>query len=126
MWRAGVKRNLSQLLCTAVIALLVTLAFGLSTSDAQTLDLQSAKAQGLVGEQANGYLGIPNPPGTVEVQKLVADINLKRRALYQQRAAALSPPVSLEQYEAIAGAKLVQSAKPGEYVQGSDGRWVKI
>jgi hypothetical protein len=106
--------------------LCILLAFGLFALEAQALDLQTAKAQGLVGEQANGYLGIPNPPASAEVQNLVEDINLKRRELYQQRAAALSPPVSLEQYEAIAGAKLVQSAKPGEYVRGSDGRWVKL
>jgi uncharacterized protein len=115
----------NHVLRSAVVAVLAMIALGCSITGAAAIDLASAKAQGLVGEQANGYLGIPKPPGSAEVQALVADINLKRRELYQQRAAALQPPVSLEQYEAIAGAKLVEAAKPGEYVRGSDGVWVQ-
>ena len=111
---------------TALVALIALIGFALSAGGALALDVQSAKAQGLVGEQADGYLGIPNPPGSAEVQKLVADVNLKRRELYQQRAAALSPPVSLEQYEAVAGDKLIRNAKSGEYVCSADGTWSKV
>jgi uncharacterized protein len=115
----------NPMLRSAFVAVIAVIAVGLSITGASAIDLASAKAQGLVGEQANGYLGIPHPPGSAEVQALVADTNLKRRELYQQRAAALSPPVSLEQYEAIIGAKLVAAAKPGEYVRGTDGAWVQ-
>ena len=108
-----------------VVAALALCAIGFSIVSAQALDIHQAKSQGLVGEQADGYVGIPNPPGSAEVQKLVADVNLQRRELYQKAAAAMSPPVSLEAYAAIAGAKLVQSAPSGEYVRGSDGKWVK-
>ena len=111
---------------TALIAVIALIGFALSANDAFALDVQSAKAQGLIGEQANGYLGIPNPPGSAEVQQLVADTNLKRRALYQQRAAALTPPVSLEQYEAVAGDKLIKSAKSGEYIRSAEGVWSKV
>jgi uncharacterized protein len=124
MWRAAIKlESDSQALRGVLVAVLVCFVLVLSAGGAQALDLQTAKAQGLVGEQSDGYLGIPNPPGSADVQKLVADINLKRRELYQKSAAALSPPVSLEQYEVIIGAKLISEAKPGEYVRGADGAW---
>ncbi|MFZ1989354.1 MAG: YdbL family protein [Alphaproteobacteria bacterium] len=107
-----------------IMALLVVVAlFGASTG-AFALDLQSAKAQGLVGEQADGYLGIPSPPGSDEVQKLVADINLKRRAHYQEIATGNG--TTLDAVEALAGQKLVQSAKSGEYVRGTDNVWIKV
>lgn len=110
----------------AFAALFAAMMLTFSVVAAQAITLQTAKSQGLVGEQANGYLGIVHPPGSAELQKLVADINLKRRALYQQRAAAMSPPVSLKQYEAIIGATLVKQSKRGEYVRGTDGRWVQV
>lgn len=107
----------------AIIAvLLVVAAFG--GTSALALDVSSAKAQGLVGEQADGYLGIPNPPGSDEVQKFVADINLKRRAHYQEIASGNG--TSLEAVQELAGQKLIESAKPGEYVRGTDGVWTKV
>jgi uncharacterized protein len=107
----------------AVVALLLLIAiFGASTS-VFALDVQSAKTQGLVGEQTDGYLGIPNPPGSDEVQKFVADVNLKRRAHYQEIAA--SNGTTLEAVQELAGKKLVEGAKSGEYVRGSDGAWTK-
>jgi len=106
-----------------IVALVLAFAmFGASTG-AFALDVQSAKAQGLVGEQTDGYLGIPNPPGSDEVQKLVADTNLKRRAHYQEIANGNG--TSLEAVQELAGQKLVTSAKAGEYVRGSDGVWTK-
>jgi len=105
------------------VALLTAFAMLAATSGAYALDVQSAKAQGLVGEQADGYLGIPNPPGSDEVQKLVADTNLKRRAHYQD--IAKTNGTSLEAVQELAGQKLIQTAKPGEYVRGTDGIWVK-
>jgi uncharacterized protein YdbL (DUF1318 family) len=107
-----------------LIGLCALIALSFAAVSAQALDLRSAKAQGLVGEQIDGYLGIVNPPGTTELQQFVADINLQRREIYQQRAAAMSPPVSLEQYEAIAGEAAIKNAKPGDYVQGTNG-WVR-
>jgi len=107
----------------AMMALMLILAT-MSAGSAFALDVQSAKAQGLVGEQADGYLGIPNPPGSDDVQKFVADINLKRRAHYQE--IATSNGTTLEAVQELAGKRLVEGAKPGEYVQGTDGTWTKV
>ena len=106
-----------------IVALLLAIAVFGASSNAFALDVQSAKAQGLVGEQTDGYLGIPKPPASDDVQKLVADINLKRRAHYQE--IANTNGTSLEAVQELAGQKLVQSAKSGEYVRGSDGVWTR-
>ncbi len=122
MWKGGIERGLGPLKGALIVLMLVIAAFGASSAFA--LDVSTAKAQGLVGEQADGYLGIPNPPGSDEVKKFVADINLKRRAHYQDIAS--SNGTSLEAVQELAGQKLVQAAKSGEYVRGTNGVWIKV
>ena len=46
----------------------------------------AARAAGQVGEKTDGYLGFPVPP-SAEVRRMADDINIKRRALYAQKAA---------------------------------------
>jgi uncharacterized protein YdbL (DUF1318 family) len=83
--------------------------------------LDDAKAEGLVGERVDGFLGIvpANVPGTVRA--LVDDVNAKRRKKYEQVGKERGVPV--EAVAAIAGEKLVRRAGSGEYVAGPDGRW---
>jgi len=89
---------------------------------AWAMDLQSAKAQGLIGEQTNGYLGIvaPNPSG--EVKALVEQTNQKRKAKYQEVANTRS--ISLDQVEQIAGKKAIEKTKPQQFIQ-VNGQWQK-
>ena len=66
------------------ITLLLALCFTLLAGNAYALDLQTAKAQGYVGEQASGYLGVvKNASGA---QTLVNDINSRRKAHYEKIA----------------------------------------
>ncbi|WP_249535969.1 YdbL family protein [Escherichia coli] len=58
-----------------------------------------------------------------ETEKLVADINAERKASYQQLAKQNN--VSVDDIAKLAGQKLVARAKPGEYVQGINGKWVR-
>ena len=85
------------------------------------LDLDGAKAQGLVGEQRNGYLGMVS--GGAEVQTLVTSINAKRKEEYARIAAGNKQPVAT--VEKLAAAKAIQMTKPGNYVQDAGGAWVK-
>lgn len=88
---------------------------------AQNLTLDEAESRGLVGEQLNGYLGIvQSAPG---VQKLVDDINLKRKQLY--RDVARKNVIPLAAVEELAGRKAIEKAAPGEYVQNPNGQWVR-
>ncbi|EIS8424115.1 TPA: YdbL family protein, partial [Salmonella enterica] len=77
--------------------------------------------QGRVGETLNGYLvALKND---AETQKLVLDINHARRASYQQLADSNHLPV--DEVAKMAGQKLVERARPGEYVQGINGKWMR-
>jgi len=86
------------------------------------IDLQAAKAQGLVGEMTSGYLGAPKPP-TPEVSSLITDINTKRKAKYQQVAQKVGKPLKV--IEQLAGEKAIAKTRPGNYIQTPQGRWVK-
>ena len=54
---------------------------------AWSADLSELKAEGLVGERADGYLGIVPAQVSAEVKAVVADVNRKRRTRYEQIAA---------------------------------------
>ncbi len=85
------------------------------------ISLEDAKSQGLVGEKANGYLGLV-VPGNAEAQALVKDINQKRRQAYEEIARREGTNVSA--VETLAGEKAIQKTKPGNFVEGPGG-WVK-
>ncbi|TGB75703.1 hypothetical protein CRI64_07925 [Escherichia sp. E2748] len=94
---------------------------GLVSSSAMALTLNEARSQGRVGERHNGYLAaISTDP---ETRELVANINQARKESYQKLAESHNIP--LEEVANLAGTKLVEKAKPGEYVQGINGMWVR-
>jgi hypothetical protein len=103
------------------IGLLLALCFSLFSANIFALDLQSAKAQGYVGEQANGYIGVVNnAPG---VSALVSDINSRRKAEYQKIAQRNG--TSLEIVEALAGKKAIQKTPANQYVRDPSGNWIR-
>ncbi len=113
-------KRMTRRLALSTIALAAALAFVPVTAPrAQSLD--AAKAAGLVGERADGYVGIVDPSAPGGVVTMVQNINGKRRAKYQGIAAKNG--TSLQAVEAIVGKKLIRRAKPGEYVMDSAGRW---
>ena len=85
---------------------------------ALALDLQTAKAQGLVGETATGYLAAVK--ATPEVQHLVSDINGKRKAHYQQ--IAQRNKTALSAVEQLAGKKAIAKTPAGQFVN-INGSW---
>lgn len=107
------KQRLKRLLAAAFLILLSLPALALS--------LDQAKDQGLVGERNDGYLGIVVGNPSSEVKTLVADINRKRKAAYQE--SARSAGVELKVIEARVGQRLRNKAKPGDYIENSSGGW---
>jgi uncharacterized protein YdbL (DUF1318 family) len=87
------------------------------------LTLEEAKTQGVVGEQANGYLGIVQPGASAEVQALVNDVNQKRRHMYEEIARRNS--TKLEAVEMLAGKTAIDNTRPGNFVRSPSGQWVK-
>jgi uncharacterized protein YdbL (DUF1318 family) len=103
------------------LILLLTLGTTLLAGNAFALDLRTAKAQGYVGEQANGYLGIVKNAAGVE--ELVSDINSRRKAEY--RDIAQRNGTSLEVVEALAGKKAIEKTPSGQYIRDPSGNWIR-
>lgn len=106
-------------------SLLVALAFLLGlTSAALAMDLDSAKAQGLIGEQQSGYVGLVTASPSSDLKNLVNDINARRRDAYKA-VAAQTQGASLSDVEKLAAAKLIARTPSGQMVQDASGKWVK-
>ncbi len=80
----------------------------------------AARAEGKVGEQPDGYLGIVGAPNPA-LQRLVDDINIKRRAVYAEKARENN--ATLEAYALTAGCQAIARTSPGEKYKAPDGSW---
>lgn len=80
----------------------------------------AARAEGRVGEKMDGYLGIVGSADP-ELQRMVDDINIRRRAVYADRAAAEG--ATLEEYAFTAGCLAIERTVPGEMYQTPGGGW---
>lgn len=80
----------------------------------------AARAAGQVGEKTDGFLGYPVAP-SAEVRKIGEDINIKRREVYAQKAAAQK--ATIDDYGFTSGCQLILATAPGEKYQAPDGSW---
>lgn len=101
--------------------ILATLVLSLLSGNALALTLSEARTQGRVGETYNGYLVALKQDA--QTQALVSEINKARAVSYRQLAESHQLPV--DEVAKMAGQKLIERAKPGEYVQGINGKWLK-
>lgn len=104
-----------------VMAAAVSACAVLGVTPAMALDLDTAKAQGWIGERRDGYIGLVDAAAPAEAAALVQRINAERRAAYDGVAAQNSVP--RDQVEALAGQKLIERAAPGTFVMDAAGRW---
>lgn len=101
--------------------LLILMSIVVSFS-ALSLSISEAKQRGLVGETLTGYLAAV-VKDNAEVNSLVTSINQAREQKYAE--IAQSNQLKTEQIAKIAGEKLIDGAKEGEYVLGINGRWTQ-
>ncbi len=106
----------------------VMLALAATPAVAQAMDskaaVDAAKAQGVVGEQADGFLGFVKPSSDPALKAAVDDINTGRAALYREAAAknGVTPAAA----GASAYTTVVQGRiKPGEYFKPAGGGWTR-
>lgn len=81
---------------------------------------EAARASGQVGEKMDGYLGIVGA-ADAGLRRLVDDLNIKRRALYADKAKAAN--ATIEEYAFTAGCVAIARTAPGEMYQAPDGSW---
>ena len=115
------KRHILGFAAAALAALSLA---GAATAMDSKAAVDQAKAQGVVGEQADGFLGFVKPTNDPALKAAVQDINQGRAALY--REAAQKNGVSVEAAGAATFNQVVQSRlKPGEFYKPAGGGWVR-
>jgi len=85
-------------------------------------DLEQAKRDGLVGERADGFLGLVVSSAPADVVALVNEVNAKRKAEYER--IAKSNDLTLEQVQALAGKKTIEKTRKGDWIFVNGG-WQK-
>lgn len=95
----------------------------LCTFNTWALDLDEAKASGLVGETPSGYLAPVSSSPSAEVSALVNDVNAKRKQQYSDIASKRN--ISLNAVEKLAAKKAHEKTLPGHFVQSASGDWEK-
>ena len=79
------------------------------------------RATGLVGEQADGYLGLVGS-ASADVRARMDAVNIQRRAFYTQRASARG--ATIEEFAASTACEIfARRVLPGQYYRLPDGVW---
>lgn len=113
----------NRLTRTALAAAAVALAIGGISAPAfaqRDPAYEAARKAGQVGEQVDGYLGVVGS-GTPDLRKMVDDINIKRKAVYAEKARAANATV--QEYAFTSGCLAIARTVPGEKYQAPDGSW---
>ena len=116
------NRSIKSLCALALAAAAMsTVAIGSASAQADPA-VEQARAQGLVGEQADGYLGFAKSPSG-DLKSRVDAINIKRRAFYTDLAAKRG--VTVQEVGAATACELFASRiAPGEAYRTEGGQWV--
>ena len=116
MMTGKLKRPAMLTLAAATLAL-----SGLAAMPAQAdSGYAAAKAAGPVGGKTDGYIGIVGA-STPELRRIVDDINIRRRAVYAEKARAQH--ATIEEYAFTSGCVLIAKTAAGEKYQAPDGSW---
>lgn len=100
---------------------MLVLICGLLAGPALAISLDEAKAQGLVGERVDGFVGIVVADPPADVRQLVEQVNRQRREKYDEVAQQRGVP--LDAVAKITGEKQLERTPAGQYFAGADGRW---
>ena len=108
----------------AVLAALALPVAAVAQSASAKATVDSAKAAGVVGEQADGFLGMVTATADPAIKAAVAEINAGRAELYNQAAAknGVTPAAAgAAAFETVVKGKL----RPGDYYRPAGGGWTK-
>jgi uncharacterized protein YdbL (DUF1318 family) len=116
--------NNRHIISLAVLAALALPAAAVAQSAATKATIDSAKAAGIVGEQADGFLGFVTAAADPAVRAAVAETNAGRAQLYREAAAknGVTPAAAgVAAFETVVQAKL----RPGDYYKPANGGWTR-
>jgi len=110
--------NLITNVLFALLISLMTMSVAVAASP-----LAKPKADGLIGEQANGYIGLVKQNVSADIKKLVNDANANRRAGYQ--SIAKRQGTSMAEVEKVGGQTAMDKTLRGNYIRDASGVWRK-
>lgn len=84
-------------------------------------EIADLKAKGIIGEDNRGYLGFVT--GNRVNEALITAENKDRKLIYSHLAKQQN--TTLEVVEKIQAQRKAKKARPGEFIQNPDGKWVK-
>lgn len=113
-------RHRPSALAGAFVALALLAVSAPASAEGRDPAYAAARSAGQVGEKTDGYLGFPSTP-SAEVKRTAEDINIKRKAVYAERAQANN--ATIEEYAFTAGCQAIARTAPGEKYQAPDGSW---
>lgn len=110
----------------AIAALGVAAGAAFAQTPAQKSMIDSAKAQGTVGEQADGYLGFRVPSSDAALTQAVQATNTARRQAYARTAQTAGDGATAE----AAGARMFETQllgriSSGQWYRNAQGQWVQ-
>jgi len=109
-----------KLLIAALLG--IALVAGTSAYAMQADAASQLRASGLVGEQADGYLGLVDSGAPADIRAQMDQINIRRRAAYTQLAT--SRGATIEEVAAATACQLFAGrVAPGQYYRLPDGVW---
>ena len=112
------KRN--NWITNVFLALLISM---MAVSVVIASPLTQPKADGLIGEQVNGYVGLVRQDVPADIRRLVDDVNAKRKAGYQK--IAKKQGASLKDVERVGGNTAIEKTLKGNYIRDASGAWRK-
>lgn len=119
---SGLKRMIAmrKTIFASAAALSAALLVAAPAQAQRDPEYAAARANGSVGEQVDGYLGIVGQV-TPRLRGIVNDINIKRRAVYARKAQQNN--ATLQEYAFTAGCQAIARTVPGEKYQAPNGSW---
>ncbi|WP_396595131.1 YdbL family protein [Brevundimonas sp. R86498] len=108
----------------AVVALGAAAGGALAQTAEQRSQIVAARTQGVVGEQADGYLGFRVPTSDTALQRAVAETNAARREVYAASAREVGTTTE------VAAARMFESQllprlPAGQWYRNAAGQWVQ-
>ena len=113
-----------QIVTLGVLAALAMPVAAVAQSASTKATVDSAKAVGVVGEQADGFLGFVSPAADPAIKAAVAEINAGRADLYSQAAAkngVTAAAAGAAAYESVVKGKL----RAGDFYRPVGGPWMR-
>lgn len=108
----------------AAVAAIAVAGASLAQTNAQKAMIDEAKVEGVVGEQADGYLGFRSGTSDTALQEAVRVTNEARRNAYAARAAetgVATDVAAARMFEALLRPRLAR----GEWYRNAQGQWVQ-